>query len=261
MNGIQTHDDDFIKPPQNISKLKHSMSYNTTLDCPDCHGEGDCDTCDAEFDDVLSLETNSGTVPYRPRLDSWYSAASRKSAYYSTSESIYQSVAEKISISDSQYEKGPIKAQMHGPASSIPALTTPVPDDWTTLEGEFIMVHAAYQTHLSGDCYFAPSSKLNDGIIWLVIIRGGCSRSQLLSFLLGLSTGTHIPRQKNEHISMVPVTAFRIEPHGTQGHMTVDGECVEYGPIQGEIYPNIAKVMVPYTKATTATVNNNNFKS
>ena len=57
----------------NISTLKHSMSYNTTLDCPDCHGEGDCETCDTDFDDVLSLETTmGGPDSFRPRLDSWY---------------------------------------------------------------------------------------------------------------------------------------------------------------------------------------------
>lgn len=55
----------------NISKLKHSQSFNTTLDCPDCHGEGDCETCDTDFGDVLSLETSSGVDSYRPRLDSW----------------------------------------------------------------------------------------------------------------------------------------------------------------------------------------------
>lgn len=42
------------------------------------------------------------------------------------------------------------------------------------------MVQAAYQTHLGQDCYFAPNAKLNDGIIWLMIIRAGISRTVLL---------------------------------------------------------------------------------
>jgi sphingosine kinase len=56
----------------NISTLKHSVSYNTALDCNTCHGHGDCDACDVEFGDVLSLETvheRDGSV--RPRFDSW----------------------------------------------------------------------------------------------------------------------------------------------------------------------------------------------
>lgn len=133
---------------------------------------------------------------------------------------------------------------MYGPASNIPSINSPVPESWTKLTGEFVMVHASYQSHLGTDCFFAPSSKLNDGIIWLMIIRGGVSRSVLLSFLLGLSSGSHL-QIKSDHISLIPVTAFRIEPNGDEGCLTVDGERVEYGPIQGEIFPSLAKVMVP----------------
>jgi sphingosine kinase len=232
-------------PKHNISKLKHSMSYNTTLDCPECHGDGDCENCDTEFDDVLSLETSTGAEHCRPRLDSWYSATSRKSAYFSTADSIYKSINEKLSINESNIPGESRKAQMFGPGSNIPAITTPAPESWTTLTGDFVMVHAAYQTHLAGDCFFAPSSKLNDGLIWLLIIKAGVSRSQLLSFLLSLSTGTHIPDKEDEHISMIPVTAFRIEPKSQNGIMTVDGEHVEHGPIQGEIFPGMLNVIVP----------------
>lgn len=239
------------------SQMRHSMSCGTQLDCSECNGEGDCEACDTGFGDVLSLETTGGNIQhttsdtYRPRLDSWYSANSRKSAYYSTADSMYQSVAEKMSTcgTENGEYKGP--SQMYGPASTIPALTAPVPESWTVESGEFIMVHAAYQTHIASDCFFAPSAQLNDGVIWLCIIRGGASRQDLLKFLLGLSSGTHVSSSQNEFIKMIPVTAFRIEPQtaGTNevnhGHFTVDGERVEYGPIQAEVVPGIARVMAP----------------
>lgn len=44
---------------------------------------------------------------------------------------------------------------------------------------------------------------------------------------------------------MIPVRAFRIEPEGTNGHMTVDGEEVDYGPLQAEVFPSMANVMSP----------------
>uniref|UniRef100_A0A182JTG2 HECT domain-containing protein n=1 Tax=Anopheles christyi TaxID=43041 RepID=A0A182JTG2_9DIPT len=236
-----------------IGTLKHSVSYNTTLNCRDCRGpdggtNGSCDACDTNFSDVLSLETGTNLDSFRPRIDSWYSATSRKSTYFSTVDSVYES--DKASNDDPTQCGGPNGGvasfvQMYGPPSRLPALTAAVPDSWQSIAGEFVMVHAAYQTHLSTECYFAPQSQLNDGIIWLLIIRAGVSRSQLLSFLLGLSSGTHLPMQANEHIQMVPVSAFRIEPAGTNGHMTVDGEKVECGPIQGEVFPSLAKVMVP----------------
>ncbi|XP_053687379.1 sphingosine kinase 1-like [Sabethes cyaneus] len=231
-----------------VGLLKHSISYNTTLDCNDCQeGRNDdshnnCDACDTNFSDVLSLETSSNLDMFRPRIDSWYSANSRKSTYFSTVDSVYESDR----ASNDGAQAGANVVRMFGPPSRIPALTAPVPDTWKTVSGEFVMAHAAYQSHLSTECFFAPRSKLNDGVIWLLIIRAGVSRSQLLSFMLGLGSGTHIPAQENEYIKMIPVTAFRIEPSsGSTGHMTVDGERVEYGPIQAEIFPSLAKVMVP----------------
>lgn len=43
-----------------------------------------------------------------------------------------------------------------------------------------MLVHASYQSHLGDDCLFAPNSKLADGIIWLLVVRAGISRGQLL---------------------------------------------------------------------------------
>lgn len=231
--------------------MKYSQSYNVGLsECIDCHGMGDCETCDSTFGDRLALETNgtNGTpnIPYRPRLDSWHSANSRKSAYYSTTDSIYQSVADQVSEYGSQDDPDAHTAnQTYGPASKIPALTAPVPSDWTIETGEFIMVHASYQTHISSDCHIAPLSQLNDGIMWMLVIRAGASRQEIFKFLISLSSGTHIPTTPNQYIEMIPVTAFRIEPAGTQGHYTVDGERIEYGPIQAEIFSGIAQVLVP----------------
>ncbi|XP_037936035.1 sphingosine kinase 2 [Teleopsis dalmanni] len=197
---------------------------------------------DNEFDDVISLET-TGNQSFRSRCGSWLSAGSRKSTYYSISESIYRSVA-----SDSDYEQNkmnPISGseQYYGPTISGPHLNDPIPDNWEVEEGEFIMVHAVYQSHLSSDCYFSPYSKLNDGTIYLVIIRNGISRSQLLNFLMNMSSGTHLPVKNNEFIHVVAVTAFRLEPSG--GIITVDGELVELGSLQGQIIPGLSKIMVP----------------
>lgn len=143
---------------------------------------------DCELPPEMHLET-AGSYLGRQRLDSWYSAASRRSAYFSTTGSSYQSTA------DEELEEGDGKEarpRMYGPASQIPAITAPVPPHWCLVEGRFVMVHAAYQTHLGEDCLFAPDSGLSDGTIWLLIIRAGATRGQLLQFLLGMSSGTHL---------------------------------------------------------------------
>lgn len=108
-------------------------------------------------------------------------------------------------------------------------------------------MHASYQSHLGEDCLFAPDAKLNDGTIWLLIVRAGASRSQMLQFLLGLSSGAHATSScSGGPIELIPVRAFRIEPNlSERGYITVDGELVEYGPVQAEIFPGLARVMVP----------------
>lgn len=189
----------------------------------------------------VHLETQLG----RQRVDSWYSAASRRSAYFSATGSSYQSTAD--SCGDNQAPDCPDKPRMYGPASQLPCLTAPVPNTWKCIEGRFVMVHASYQTHLGEDCLFVPDAKLNDGIIWLLVVKGGTTRTQLLHFLLGLSTGAHAAMCKEGGpIELIAVNAFRIEPDINEvGYMTVDGEQVEYGPIQAEIFPGLSTIMVP----------------
>lgn len=280
-----------------MNTLRQSMSYNVGLssECCDCRGIGDCEACDGAFNDILTLETNistdafnnnnnnnhsnynnnkmmnggmaaAQTPQFRPRMDSWHSAHSKKSTYFSTAESVYHSVGgdgadDQISnygseIIDNDHNTAAAAAgvhqrgthQMYGPASKLPALPAPVPSDWTIETGEFIMVHAAYQPYIASDCNFAPLSQLDDGVIWMLVIRAGATRQEIFKFLIGLSSGTHIPSAPNQHIEMIPVTAFRIEPmasSGAQGHFTVDGERIEYGPIQAEIFPSLSRVLVP----------------
>lgn len=118
--------------------------------------------------------------------------------------------------------------------------------------GEFVMVHAAYQSHLGQDCFFAPRAKLADSVIWLLIARAGMTRPNLLQFLLGLSTGTHLACSG---VEMIPVKAFRIEPaESTGGHMIVDGEEVDYGPLQAEVFPSLANVMSPWCDRTSTRI-------
>lgn len=45
---------------------------------------------------------------------------------------------------------------------------------------EFVMIHASYLSHISEDVILAPQSKLNDGVIWLLIIRNGIKRATFL---------------------------------------------------------------------------------
>ncbi|XP_013099526.1 sphingosine kinase 2 [Stomoxys calcitrans] len=219
-------------PPSILTRFHDALDEEQ--DFKDAH-EVDND----EFADTLSQST------YRP--DSWASAKSNVTAYYSIPGHSLRSNRSTITI-QSKIEAANAEYNTKALQSNIPALNEPLPaEEWRSEEGEYVMVHAAYTSHLAADCLFAPDSKLNDGIIYLVIIRAGVSKSQLIHFLLNLSSGTHLTEAPTAHIQVIPVSAFRIEPteEMEDGIMNVDGERVPYGNLQAEIFPGIIKVMVP----------------
>ncbi|BFG01082.1 sphingosine kinase 2 [Drosophila madeirensis] len=194
-----------------------------------------------QFADALSLDRSI----FRQHADSWHSAMSRRTTFYSVGGQSIRSSRSRMSVHQ-RIEAANAEFAELVPSGTIPGLQLPLPtaDGWFCEDGDFVMVHAAYTTHLSSDCYFAPESRLNDGIIYLVIIRSGVGRHQMLNFLLSMNTGTHLPHGDDDpFIRVVPVRAFRIEPCGSDGILVVDGERVEYGPIQAEVLPGLINVM------------------
>ena len=52
--------------------------------------------------------------------------------------------------------------------------------------------------------------------------------------LLAMETGEHID---SEVLVRVKATAYRLEPLTEQGIYSLDGEVIEYGPVQGVVMP------------------------
>ncbi|EDV35060.1 uncharacterized protein Dana_GF22547, isoform C [Drosophila ananassae] len=199
------------------------------------------DELDADhFADAISLDRSV----YRQHADSWHSAMSRRTAYYSLGGPSLRSNRSRMSITQ-RIEAANAEFAETIPSGTIPGLQVPLSpgDGWVCEEGDFVMVHAAYTTHLSSDVFFAPASRLDDGLIYLVIIRSGVSRHQLANFMLSLNTGTHLPVGEDPFVKVVACRAFRIEPTGSDGILVVDGEKVDYGPIQAEVMPGLINVM------------------
>jgi len=61
--------------------------------------------------------------------------------------------------------------------------------------------------------------------------------------LMSLGSGLRI--SDHGDTTIIPVLAFRLEPDPSfpPGLLAVDGECVDYGPIQAQILPSVARVM------------------
>ncbi|XP_071394635.1 sphingosine kinase 2-like [Centroberyx affinis] len=126
----------------------------------------------------------------------------------------------------------------------LPPLDQPLPTrDWVTIEGDFVLVLALYQTHLGADLHAAPQARFDDGLIHLTFVRAGISRATLLRLFFAMERGTH-HSLSSPYVSHVTCRAFRLQPLSTRGTLTVDGELVPYGPLQAQVHPSMARLIV-----------------
>ncbi|XP_074978607.1 sphingosine kinase 2 [Caretta caretta] len=136
-----------------------------------------------------------------------------------------------------------ITARVGGPPDELLVpLGQPVPGSWMTVEDNFVLVLAIYQSHLGADLFTAPFARFDDGLIHLCFIKAGISRAALIRLFLAMEKGSHF-EQECPHLVHVPVRAFRLEPLTRKGILTVDGERVEYGPIQGQVHQGLARLI------------------
>ncbi|XP_076871977.1 sphingosine kinase 1-like [Brachyhypopomus gauderio] len=129
------------------------------------------------------------------------------------------------------------------PDSLLVPLDQPVPAHWTVVPDEaFVLVLAVYQSHLAEDLLAAPASRLEDGVIHLMYVKAGISRAALLRLFLAMEKGTHLGTSC-PHVEYVKVRALRLEPLSPKGTITIDGELVEYGPVQAQIHCSLARLI------------------
>ncbi|XP_069566096.1 sphingosine kinase 1 [Brachyistius frenatus] len=127
--------------------------------------------------------------------------------------------------------------------SLLPGLDQPVPESWTVVkEEDFVLVLAIYQSHLAEDLWTVPGAMADDGLIHLFYVTAGISRPALLRLFLAMEKGAHLACGC-PHLVYEKVRALRLEPTSQQGMITVDGEMVEYGPVQAQIHPGLARLI------------------
>lgn len=126
----------------------------------------------------------------------------------------------------------------------LPPLDQPIPTrDWITIEGDFVLVLAIYQSHLGADLHAAPQARFDDGLIHLTFVRAGISRATLLRLFFAMERGAHLSLS-SPYVSHVSARAFRLQPLSPRGTLTVDGELVPYGPLQAQVHPSMSRLIV-----------------
>ncbi|XP_016115410.1 sphingosine kinase 1-like [Sinocyclocheilus grahami] len=141
-------------------------------------------------------------------------------------------------------QSNPSPLSVFGPTDFLlNPLNQPVPGHWTVVQDEdFVLVVAMYQSHLAKDMLAAPASRLDDGIIHLIYVKAGISRRSLLRLFLAMENGGHL-NTNCPHVVYVKVKALRLEPYSPKGIITVDGELVDYGPVQAQIHGSLARLI------------------
>ncbi|XP_072568279.1 sphingosine kinase 1 isoform X1 [Paramormyrops kingsleyae] len=130
------------------------------------------------------------------------------------------------------------------PDSLLVPLEQPVPSNWTVVKEEnFVLVLAMYQSHLAEDFMAAPEAAADDGLIHLYYVRAGISRAALLRLFLAMEKGAHLSAGC-PHLVYSKVRALRLEPLSPKGVITVDGEVVEYGPLQAQVHRGLARLIM-----------------
>ncbi|XP_059188685.1 sphingosine kinase 2-like [Centropristis striata] len=135
------------------------------------------------------------------------------------------------------------KALAGPPDSLLLPLDQQLPSDWVVVQEEdFVLMLAMYQSHLAEDLLAAPDATSDDGVIHLFYVRAGISRAALLKLFLAMEKGAHLATNC-QHLVHAKVRALRLQPYSPKGIITVDGEVVEYGPLQAEVHRGLARLI------------------
>jgi sphingosine kinase len=104
---------------------------------------------------------------------------------------------------------------------------------------DFILVWAMNVMWAAYDLKATPYAHLSDGMMDLLVIRQGISRWQLLFAFLLSANGKHISLP---YVEYYKVRSFRLEPLCDRGILAIDGEQIEYSPLQVRVLRGMARI-------------------
>lgn len=121
--------------------------------------------------------------------------------------------------------------------------------DWVTLEDNFVCVCLCAITHLGIGMYSSPTSTFNDEQLKAIVVRKGITKSRLLKLFTAFENGSYVDFPE---VEVFDVKEFRIMPDLDRiGHVTLDGENIDYRALEGKVHPSLASVIMrPVFKET-----------
>lgn len=202
---------------------------------------------------IMALRKYRGRLSYLPAEGYSPSSNNSKGRGDADTETSYNSVAVQagngvlnpsFETSESQ-ESGESSSEADASSAKeylLPPLDEPVPSNWVTLEDKFVCVVVLQDSHLSRDVVAWPNRAFNEGVMCIQYLTYPVTRKHLRNVMGEMETGEHMTKNS---VKSVFVRAFRIEPLEDDGIVTVDGEKVEFGPIQGQMLDMKANILIP----------------
>ena len=108
------------------------------------------------------------------------------------------------------------------------------------IEDEFTFIIACNSMHVGKGMKMAPKARLDDGLIDLIVIRAGASRTRLLQVLPKLFDGSHINEPEVEYYQ---TSKFSLIPE-TDEILNIDGEIMGSTPIKVKMIPKAFEMFV-----------------
>lgn len=183
-------------------------------------------------EDNLAYDSSPGGVGRAGRVEDSTSSTSNHSRNYQGNKTVN-------GIHCKDRNEGPLS---QGPLDNLlPPLSSELPSSWKVVEGEFILGCPVFLSHLGTDLMANPEGKFGDGLMGIFYVKSGTGRMALLDLFGKMKDGSHV---LSHHVEYDRAFAFRLEPDTSQpGTIAVDGEKIEYVPIQGQMHRSLAKLM------------------
>ena len=134
------------------------------------------------------------------------------------------------------------------PTPLINSLTDPVPSNWVVMESDYMNINVSSVSHMAHDVFAINQAFVGCGTIYIIYVEASITgRMDLLKMIDRMAKGNHTEMSM---VRVVEAKAFRIEPadDGPTGVITLDGEEIPYGPLQGQIHPQMGRVLGRRTK-------------
>ncbi|XP_019629056.1 PREDICTED: sphingosine kinase 2-like [Branchiostoma belcheri] len=241
MNGfnyISTDNEPLETPSQESTSLDAQlMSFSTENGVHHTNSEG-------------HVNGNMNTVYEATTADDMVGKMDGKDKHYKNGDSDFIGASVSTNQNNSKSSQpctagGNPPNHVYGPPSPLlPPLDQPVPANWVTIDTDFVTMIIQSISHISEGYFSSPCSSFDDGVLFLSFLKSGVSRRQMLKFMGKMAEGTQVFDFGSDG-GYVCCKAFRVEPVTPPGLMTLDGEKIHYGPVQGQVHHGMINLIMP----------------